>query len=381
MKKIVLQDLDQVSINEMVDSLKECQADIVQLNQLLPLYDSREKGILRDRYRLDINKILEEIKSRKGFQVFLQLHNIEAFNSDNEEVIPEFLEVVNFIIPNLMAVLPWEGKGQFVYSELFEKEFSNNPLDAIKRTVNDVRDYKYVFYHDPMHQAVINVMSQSTGNIRAYEIYTLYTQILLNKALNKSFNLLTSNDNGSVFTPKDSEKEKFCLEVEKLFNEYYEKIENGLDPNYFKIPALDTNWNEIKFHSVKIKEAMIKLKETNIKILRNFNSEELDELVNEIRSFLNSHDDLSELVWPKVKQINTKEGGAGLLKKINKNGGMKTVGDIYSKRINEIIESENLLRSNHIDEKKIAGRELEKMLDQIINNLGLGEDYIKKNKP
>ncbi len=60
---------------------------------------------------------------------------------------------------------------------------------------------------------------------------------------------------------------------------------------------------------------------------------------------------------------------------------MKTVGYINSKRINEIIESENLLRSNHINKKKIAERELEKMFDQIINNLGLGEDYKKKTKP
>ena len=60
---------------------------------------------------------------------------------------------------------------------------------------------------------------------------------------------------------------------------------------------------------------------------------------------------------------------------------MKTVGYINSKRINEIIESENLLRSNHINKKKIAERELEKMFDQIINNLGLGEEYKKKTKP
>ena len=60
---------------------------------------------------------------------------------------------------------------------------------------------------------------------------------------------------------------------------------------------------------------------------------------------------------------------------------MKTVGYFNSKRINEIIESENLLRSNHINKKKIAERELEKMFDQIINNLGLGEEYKKKTKP
>ncbi len=373
MKKIVFQDLDQVRINEIVDSLKECQADIGQLNQTLAMYDSsKPKSILRDRYRLEINKLLEQIKSRQAFQVFLELHNIEALNSDNEIVIPEFLEVVNFVTPDLVASLPWEGKHQYLYSEIVEKELSSDPLNKIPRRINDKRDYKYVFCNDPMHQVIINIMSASTGNIRVFELYNLYTQILLNKKLSKSFYVWTNN--GTSFTLKDSDKEKFCLEVEKLFNEYYKKIEKGLDPYYFENPKPNTEWNEIKYHSVKMKEEMINLKETNIQILRSFNAEELDELVNEMRSFLNIHDDLSELVWPKVKQINTKEGGAGLLKKINKNGGMKTVGEIYTKRINEIIQNENSLRSNQLNLRKIANgnevNELEEKITELINKLG-----------
>ena len=74
MKKIKLQDLGQEGIDELVNSLEECQADIDQVNQLLPIYDSCEKGILKNRYRKSISEILENIKSKDGYLVFLQMH-------------------------------------------------------------------------------------------------------------------------------------------------------------------------------------------------------------------------------------------------------------------------------------------------------------------
>ena len=73
MRKINLQVLDQGMIDELVISLGECEADIDQVNQLLPIYDSCESGILKDRYRKSISELLEQIKSKDGFLVFLQM--------------------------------------------------------------------------------------------------------------------------------------------------------------------------------------------------------------------------------------------------------------------------------------------------------------------
>ena len=56
MKKINLQSLEQGKIDELVSSLVECEADIDQVNQLLPIYDSCEPGILKDRYRNSISE-------------------------------------------------------------------------------------------------------------------------------------------------------------------------------------------------------------------------------------------------------------------------------------------------------------------------------------
>ena len=178
MKKIRLQDLDQGGVDELVNSLEECQADIDQVNQLLPIYDSCEKGKLKNRYRKSISKILEEIKSRDGYLVFLQMHKIEAFNNENQEVIPEFLEVINFINSNIASALPWEVKSLILYSDDFENRFAIDPLKDSKLFVHDPKDYKYVLANDPMHQAIINIMSSPTGNLRTFEIYNLYLQML-----------------------------------------------------------------------------------------------------------------------------------------------------------------------------------------------------------
>lgn len=353
MKKIRLQDLDQGGVDELVNSLEECQADIDQVNQLLPIYDSCEKGILKNRYRKSISKILEEIKSKDGYLVFLQMHKIEAFNNENQEVIPEFLEVINFINSNIASALPWEVKSLILYSDDFENRFAIDPLKDSKLFVHDPKDYKYVLANDPMHQAIINIMSSPTGNLRTFEIYNLYLQMLLIKELKLNFNVFSNN--GSLDFPKVDNTEDFCNEVEKLFIKYYQKIKEGLDPEYFKGPKYNNEWIELVKGSNNFRTKMINLKEKNINILRKFNSEELDDLVLDIRNFLNSYEDLNELVWPKVKQINSKEGGAGLLKRINKNGGMKEVGDHYSKRIKEIIEDENFLKLKDIKVSKDIG--------------------------
>ena len=378
MKKINLQSLEQGKIDELVISLVECEADIDQVNQLLPIYDSCEPGILKDRYRNSISDILENIKSKEGFLVFLQMHKIEAFNNDKEEVIPECLEVVNFINANIISTLPWEVKAQNLYREEIENNFASDPLNNSKLVVQDTRDFKYVFCNNPIHQAVINIMSSPSGNIRAFELFNLYVQVLLIKELNIDYSLF-SND-GSGFSSKDVSKEDFCLEIEKLFKRYYEKIKEGLDPEYFKGPKINTDWKQIVIGSNNLRIKMINLKENNINILRKFNSEILDDLVLDIRNFLNSFEDLDELVWPKVKQLNSKEGGAGLLKRINKNGGMKDVGDHYSKRIKEIIENENNLKVNEkvndIEKPKISAVEIDKRLDELIKSLG-HQDLIK----
>ena len=218
MRKINLQVLDQGMIDELVISLGECEADIDQVNQLLPIYDSCESGILKDRYRKSISELLEQIKSKDGFLVFLQMHKIEAFNSENEEVIPEFLEVVNFINANIISALPWDVKAQYLYREEIEKNFASDSLKGTKLIVQDPRDIKYVFKNNPIHQAVINIMSSSTVNIRAFELFNLNVQVLLLKELNVDYTLF-SNDSSdiSIFSPKDGIKEDFFLEIEKLF--------------------------------------------------------------------------------------------------------------------------------------------------------------------
>ena len=82
----------------------------------------------------------------------------------------------------------------------------------------------------------------------------------------------------------------------------------------------------------------------NIQALMKFNAAEINELVLEIRKFLKDNN-LNELIWPKVKEINVLDGGPGLLKKIYAKGKMKDVGEMYLNAIRPIIARENIIQA------------------------------------
>ena len=349
MKKINFQNLQQNSINELVASVKDCTDDIVQLTQLLPVYDSTESESLKNRYRHLISEILKNIKNKEGFIAFLQLNKIEAFNSEKEEVIPECLEVVNFINKNIIPSLPWNVQALLVYTPTIEKSFAEDPLSKNNLFVNDNRDLRYAFSNDPLHLAVLNLMTAPNHNPRAPEIFNIYVQYLIANALGVDFKIysMCGGIKPHLKWLDLNEKDQFFKSIDNLFKEYYKKIKSTLDPNDFKPPKPNTDWIELLNSANELKEVLIDLKEKHNNSLRKFNSEELDELILDLRTFLNSHQDLDELKWPKVKDISEKSGGAGLLKKINLKGGMKEVGKLYMTRIVKIIEKENSLKVNN----------------------------------
>ena len=145
--------------------------------------------------------------------------------------------------------------------------------------------------------------------------------------------------------------DKFLEEVENLFFDYYQKIKSELDPTEYLTPKKDTNWKELIDAQENLKKEIIQLKKTNLRSLVKFNSEDIDDLILDIRTFLKANN-FDELRWPKVKEFSEFDGSAGLLKRINKAGGMKEVGKLYRAMMFPIIEAENKFQPKSLIENE-----------------------------
>lgn len=341
MEKFILQDLSQEEIDSLVFEIMDCQADIVQVNRSLPYYFSDDNDILKERYRKTIKAILEKIEVKKGFQVFAKLFNIKAINKETlEEVSPSCLEVIDNIQIQSSLRLPWEQNSQILYTDEIEDKFIKDPINPTNLYIDDAKDYKYLFAHDPLHQAVINIMGSATGNARTNEIFNMYFHLLLAKELkanSKSYSVDGANGTASLDINGAYE-----LEIQTLFKKYYEKIKSTLNPKEFIKPKTDVK-NLVKELYI-LKDHIVDLKRMNIQALIKFNAAEINELVLEIRKFLKDNN-LNELIWPKVKEINVLDGGPGLLKKIYSKGKMKDVGEMYLNAIRPIIANENIIQA------------------------------------
>ena len=348
MEKFILQDLSQEEIDSLVFEIIDCQADIIQVNRLLPYYFSGDNDILKERDRITIKAILEKIEVKKGFQVFVKLFNIKAINKETlEEVSPSCLEVIDNIQIQSSLKLPWENNLQILYEDEIEDEFIKDPINPTNLFIDDAKDYKYFFANDPLHQSVINIMGSATGNARTNEIFNMYLQLLLAKEMkanSKSYSVDGANGKTSLDTNGAYE-----LEIQILFKKYYEKIKSKLNPKEFIKPK--TELKSLIKELYILKDNIVDLKRMNIQALMKFNAAEINELVLEIRKFLKDNN-LNELIWPKVKEINGLDGGPGLLKKIYEKGKMKDVGEMYLNAIRPIIANENIIQAPIENESK-----------------------------
>lgn len=338
MDPLILQDFDQRKIDFLTEQTNICISNIEQINDYLPNYFKTEYEHTREKYRQTIKDLLEEIKLNQGYHVFLKIYNIEAFNKENQKVIPECVEVVEILNENFEIKLPWEVKVHIQYQDKVENIYKNDPFSDIGLKVKDLKDYKYAFVNQSMHEKIINSFGSTRGNPRRNEIFNLYIQTLLAKKMNSEFKVYSFENTGGVEVKPD----KFLEETENLFFDYYQKIKSELDPTEYLSPKKDTNWNELLESLNNLKKEIIKLKKTNLRSLVKFNSEDIDDLILDIRAFLKANN-VDELKWPKVKEFSEFEGSAGLLKRINLAGGMKEVGKLYREMIFPIIERENKL--------------------------------------
>ena len=349
MDPLILQDFDQRKIDFLSEQTNICISNIEQINDFLPNYFKAEYAHTKEKYRETIKYLLDEIKDNQGYHVFLKLLNIEAFNKNNERVIPECIEVIEILNENNQIKLPWEVKVLIQYQDEVENIYKSDPTSDIDLKVSDIKDYKYAFVNQSLHEKIINSFASPHGNPRRNEIFNLYVQTLLAKKMNSEFKVYTFENKEGIEVKPD----KFLEETENLFFDYYEEIKSRLDPREYLSPKESANWNELFEALNNLKNEIIKLKKTNLRSLVKFNSEDIDDLVLDIRTFLKANN-VDELRWPKVKEFAAFDGSAGLLKRINLAGGMKEVGKLYREMMFPIIEGENKLSPpNSLNENEV----------------------------
>ena len=321
---------------EYLSSVTNCRSLLEQLEHSLTFYSDAKIKNTKEIYKDKIKQYLSEIKSSDGFGVFLILFNYQFINSQNEVVIPEVIELIPVVNPTNIAKCPWDAVIMQIYQNDIEKRFAKDPLTTPNpQRISDIDDYKNVLMLDPEIAAIIRTFTNQQKNPRTREIYDLFGYYCILKELNKDFDYRIIKKGGQGFPANEEEIKSIQNEIIMYFKEYYEKIESQIDGALYEPPLVVNDWNRMIGEVTLFHNELINFKNNHLKDLINYDKDEIDRLLLEIRNFLIKSENLDWKIYPKVSDINGIDGGSGLIKKIISKGGMKKIGGMYNLKVKD----------------------------------------------
>ena len=341
-----IQHVSKEVFEEYLSSVTICRSLIEQLTHALKFYSDAKIKNTKEIYKETIKKCLNEIKSSKGFEILLILFNYQFINSQNEIVIPEVIELIPVVNPNNKAKCPWDPVVLQIYQKDVEKRFAKDPLATPNpQRITDVDDYKNLLMLNPVFTEVIRSFSNEQKNLRTREIYDMFVYFCILKELKKDFDYRVIKKGGVIAQANEEEIKSMQKEIVKYFREYYDKIESKIDGALYELPIVKNDWNTLINEVTLFHSELVNFKNTHLKDLINFDKDEMERLLLEIRNFLIKADNLDWKIYPKVSDITGIDGGSGLIKKIIGKGGMKKIGGMYNLKVKDWLV-ENALKED-----------------------------------
>lgn len=346
MENKYIQHVSKEVFEEYLSSVTNCRSLIEQLTHSLIFYSDAKIKNTKEIYKDKIKEYLNEIKSSQGFEILLMFFNYQFINNQNEFVIPEVIELIPVVNPNNKAKCPWDPVVLQIYQKDIEKRFAKDPLTTPNpQRITDIDDYKNLLMLDPVFAEVMRSFTNQQKNARTREIYELFGYYFILKELKKDFDYRIVKKGGVVVPANEEEIKSIQKEIVKYFKEYYEKIESQIDGALYEPPKVENDWNKLINEVTLFHSELVNFKNTHLKDLINFDKDEMERLLLEIRNFLIKADNLDWKIYPKVSDITGIDGGSGLIKKIIGKGGMKKIGGMYNLKVKDWLV-ENALKED-----------------------------------
>ena len=323
--------------------------DNIYLN--LQSFKQAKSESLKFQFRDLIQQKVAELESGVAFNTFIKLFNITCVDYENKPKKPELFEIIPIIQETHTPSLPWDTIFGNLYINDVEKQYLTLGQQFKSKTVNSDVYAKNVLIAPAEFKNVFNLMRQETQSLRCREILDIYCALKLVEDLEDYSVEINDLKNSKITTNVESKKsceslEIFKQEITTLCIKYFKEFKKQLNTQDYKIPEKKTDWNELLLLNYSLRDAMIKFRLKDIKLIENYSLDINEILCKDIRGFLISKDK-SQLELPSSHVISKIDQGHGLVKKIGKLRNYKYMQDTYSAWIVKKIEEEGYYHPNN----------------------------------
>ena len=346
-----LSEFSQEDIKATVTSAKTAidLLDNIYLN--LQSFKQAKSESLKFQFRDLIQQKVAELELGVAFNTFIKLFNITCVDYENKPKKPELFEIIPIIQETNTPSLPWDTSFGNLYINAVEDQYLTLGQQFKSKTVRSDVYAKNVLIAPAEFKNVFNLMRQETQSLRCREILDIYCALKLVEDLEDYSVEINDLKNPKISTNGESKESSeslkiFKQEITTLCIKYFKEFKKQLNTQDYKIPEKKTDWNELLLLNYSLRDAMIKFRLKDIKLIENYSLDTNEILCKDIRAFLISKDK-SQLELPSSHVISKIDQGHGLVKKIGKLRNYKYMQDTYSAWIVKKIEEEGYYHPNN----------------------------------
>jgi len=343
-------------VKAVISSAKVCRRKLSILESTLYRFEGEADF---EMIKEDLVYQVKEIEKEEGYKAFSYFFGIsyeETKNKSNEKTYsekPPLFVVIENIPDDAIPSLPWfeSNVNRYLYTEKKENEYLNLTPEVRDMLVESQNlDFFKRIRLDEIHEAVIKKMQDRKFSVRANEIFSLYVSILIAKDLGLK---ISTKDMGANYRT-DYEYETLS-HVKELFNSYYKRIKNNIEQQKIIPVALepqDDLWivllEEIRLIGEKMKSIK---KNYSDKFLRLKSLNTIQSLCFEIKEFLSLHFNGTNDI-PTMREIQKKDKGPSLIKKIQagdggEKKGIEVIKNAYKIFLKDQQINNNIFKKNH----------------------------------
>ncbi len=316
--------LDQGELINAIESLKQIgkHLDAIKLN--LVEVSSRKQGI--EVNRASLTSLIGLVEQLFGFDVFLST----VLKSCDSKPGLEFL--VKNLSPETPIVIPFHVRDYLnIYSKDIEDEFCKDGLAAAGRKINwDDKGVEANVEFDFESDSIFKVMQDPhKSGPRSYEIYELYTKMLLVNTLNDDKEFKEKGINISIkHAPLIGEEieltDKHFKYVEQVFKDHYFQCKKIVDKDKTEPKVKGAIvWRALWEQLISLKSQILTLKSDHSKTLSVYQKSDLERFLHDTREFMEDSgflipgQDPTSFKFPTVRQMQSKKKGASIAKQMN----------------------------------------------------------------
>ena len=303
----------------------------------------------------DCIKLLDKKKNIDSILTIKEIYSWFWFKNKpvnyNPNLLPRSQDAIPIIQETNTPSLPWDTSFGNLYINDVEEQYLTLGQQFKSKTVRSDVYAKNVLIAPAEFKNVFNLMRQETQSLRCREILDIYCALKLVEDLEDYSVEINDLKNSKITTNVESNKsceslEIFKQEITTLCIKYFKEFKKQLNTQDYKIPEKKTDWNELLLLNYSLRDAMIKFRLKDIKLIENYSLDTNEILCKDIRGFLISKDK-SQLELPSSHVISKIDQGHGLVKKIGKLRNYKYMQDTYSAWIVKKIEEEGYYLPNN----------------------------------